>query len=97
MLLENNGIYSAGNGSKHIHIRYYLNTNWIKEKEFKIVYCPTGEMIADFFTKPLQGAQFVKFRDTILGIDAKDNDEYLASYRAILKKFCRVEEENADA
>jgi hypothetical protein len=52
MLLENNGIYSAGKGSKHIHIRYYFTTDRIKRKEFKVMYCHTGEMIADFFTKP---------------------------------------------
>ena len=39
----------------------------------------------------------MKFRDAILGINAKDNDECLASYRAVLKKFGLVEEENADA
>ena len=96
MLLENNGIYSAGKRSKHIHICYYLITDWIKKKEFKIIYYPIGKMITAFFTKPLQGAQFVKFRDAVLGIDAKDDDKYLASYRAVLKKFGLVEEENAD-
>ena len=44
------------------------------------MYCPTGDMIADFFTKPLQGAQFVKFRDAVLGIVAKNDNEYLATY-----------------
>ena len=97
MLLENNGIYSAGKESKHIHVCYYMITDWIKKKEFKITYCPTGKMIADFFTKLLQGAQFVKFRDAVLGINAKDDDEYLASYQAVLKKFGLVEEENSNA
>ena len=98
MLLENNGICSARKGSKHIHIRYYLITDRIKKKEFKVMqYCPTGEMIADFFTKPLQEAYFVKFLDAVLGINAKGDDECLASYRAVLKKFGLVEEENADA
>ena len=97
VLLESNGIYSAGKGSKHIHVRYYMITDWMKKKEFKIMYCLTGEMITAIFTKPLQGAQFVKFRDAILGINGKDDDEYLASYRAVLKTFGLVEEENADA
>ena len=39
------------------------------------MYCLTEKMIANFFTKPLQGAHFVKFRDAVLGINAKDNDE----------------------
>ena len=80
MLLENNGSYLAGKGSKHIHIRYFLTTDRIKKNRFKVMYCPTEEMIAGFFTKPLQGAQFVKFCDAVLGIDAKNDDKYLASY-----------------
>jgi len=31
------------------------------------VYCPTEEMLANFFTKPLQGSLFRKFRDVLLG------------------------------
>jgi hypothetical protein len=33
----------------------------------KIVHCPTEIMLADFYTKPLQGALFRKFRDVVLG------------------------------
>ena len=32
-----------------------------------IQYCPTAEMLADFFTKPLQGALFTKFRKVLMG------------------------------
>ena len=32
-------------------------------------YCPTDEMVADFFTKPLQGSNFEGFRQTILGME----------------------------
>jgi hypothetical protein len=36
-------------------------------------WCPTGDMIGDFMTKPLQGALFKTFRDQIMGvIPAKD-------------------------
>ena len=34
--------------------------------EVKIEYCPTQEMMADYFTKPLQGATFSKMRDAIM-------------------------------
>ena len=34
----------------------------------QIRYCPTGDMTADFFTKPLQGSLFKKFRDQILNL-----------------------------
>jgi hypothetical protein len=33
-----------------------------------IVWCPTGDMIGDYATKPLQGALFRKFRDQIMGL-----------------------------
>ena len=35
--------------------------------EVTIEYCPTEDMLADFFTKPLQGALFRKFRAVIMG------------------------------
>ena len=31
-------------------------------------------MIADFMTKPLQGAQFCKFRDIVMGVDVIKSD-----------------------
>ena len=37
------------------------------KKEINVIYCPTENMIADYFTKPLQGSQFLKFRDAIMG------------------------------
>ena len=36
-------------------------------EDIEIWYCPTENMIADFFTKPLQGSLFRRFRDFILG------------------------------
>ena len=33
----------------------------------KIEHIPTHDMIADIFTKPLQGSQFTKLRDMLLG------------------------------
>ena len=34
-----------------------------------IEHCPTEAMLADFFTKPLQGSLFRKFRSVLLGHD----------------------------
>ena len=34
----------------------------------KVVWCPTGDMTANFYTKPLQGARFRNFRDKIMGV-----------------------------
>ena len=32
-----------------------------------MVHCPTGEMLADFFTKPLQGELFRRFKAVVMG------------------------------
>ena len=66
MLLENNGRASSSKRTRHINIRYFFVTDRIKNGEVSVVHCPTGEMVADFFTKPLQGATFRKFRDLIM-------------------------------
>ncbi len=47
-------------------------TDRIARKEVAIQYCPTKEMVADYFTKPLQGALFYKFRDQIMGVVPMD-------------------------
>ena len=31
------------------------------------MYCPNGQMLADYFTKPLQGKLFHMFREVIMG------------------------------
>jgi hypothetical protein len=33
-----------------------------------VAWCPTGDMIGDVATKPLQGALFRKFRDQLMGV-----------------------------
>ena len=66
--LENNGRHSSGKRTRHLKIRFFFVTDRIGAKEINIEYCPTELLIADFFTKPLQGAQFRKLRNAILNI-----------------------------
>ena len=40
----------------------------VDDKVVTIEYCPTEQMMADYFTKPLQGALFRKLRDWIMGV-----------------------------
>ena len=87
MLIENHGRFSCRKGSKHIHIRYFFITDRIGAKEVRVEYCPTGEMVADFMSKPLQGSTFVRFRDMILGIKAKDFDKYRNEFDKIIKQY----------
>ena len=66
MLLEKHGKQSSSKQTKHVNIRYYFIKDRITKKELSVGYCPTGEMPADFFTKPLQGRLFFKFRKAIM-------------------------------
>ena len=66
MLLEKNGKRSSGKQTRHIDIRYYFITDNINRGTVRVAYCPTDDMIADFFTKPLQGSKFYKFRSAIM-------------------------------
>ena len=87
MLIHNHGRFSCEKGSKYIHICYFFVTDRIKHKEIKIKYCSTGEMIADFMSKPLQGSLFIKFRNLILGIREEDFDSYQKDFEQILLKY----------
>jgi hypothetical protein len=66
MRLEKNGRASSGRRTRHIDICYFFVTDQVKQKELRIEYCLTGDMVADFFTKPLQGSLFQKLRAIIL-------------------------------
>jgi hypothetical protein len=68
MWVAENGKASSGKGTRHINIRYFVITDCIARKEISIQYCPTKEMVADYFTKPLQGALLYKFSDQIMGL-----------------------------
>ena len=68
ILLETNGKASSGKRTKHINIRFFFITDRVSKGEVSVVWCPTGDMIGDYATKPLQGALFKKFRDQIMGV-----------------------------
>jgi hypothetical protein len=65
--METNGLSSCGKKSKHIDIRYFWLKDRIARGELEVKYCPTEHMIADFFTKPLQGKLFQRLKDVIMG------------------------------
>ena len=39
----------------------------MQNKAIHIIHCPTEEMVADFFTKPLQCSLFTKVRNHVMG------------------------------
>jgi hypothetical protein len=68
MLLENNGRMSSSKRTRHIDIRYFFVTDNIKCNNMRVEYCPTDDMLADFFTKPLQGSKYRRFRAMVLNL-----------------------------
>ena len=68
ILLETNGRKSAGKHSRALNIRYFFITDQVNKGKLHIAYCPTGNMIGDFMTKPLQGKKFREFRHVIIGM-----------------------------
>ena len=52
----------------HVKIKYFFIQYYLEAKEISIEYLPTGDMVADIFTKPLHGTVFSKHRGMITGI-----------------------------
>ena len=52
ILLEKNGILSSTRRTKHLNIRYFFVKQKIDDKEVTVVWCPTDELVGDFFSKP---------------------------------------------
>ena len=76
--MERNGRNSCTGNSRHIEIKYFWVKDRVDKKEIRIEYCPTWLMLADYFTKALQGSLFVRFRNIIMGYVHTDdilNDE----------------------
>jgi hypothetical protein len=65
--LLKNGKASASKKSRHIDIRYFFMKDRIEKEEFAVEYCPTEHMVADFFTKPLQGNLFRRMSAVVMG------------------------------
>ena len=82
ILLEKNGKASSSKRTRHIAIRYYFVTDRIAKGELTVEWCPTADMIADFMTKPLQGALFRKFRDIVMGIDVIKSGKAVSSKKS---------------
>ena len=65
--MERNGRNSCTGNSRHIDIKYFWAKDKVDRKEVRIEYCPTTLMLTDYFTKPLQGNVFRRFRQGIMG------------------------------
>ena len=57
--------------SRHVEQRFFWISDRLKNHSIEIKYCPTSLILAEFFTKPLQGSLFRDMRDI-----AQGNAEY---------------------
>jgi hypothetical protein len=64
---EKKGRKSCGPNSGHINIRYFFIKDRLEIEDFDVVYCPTEQMLTDFFTKPPQGILFRRLRVVVMG------------------------------
>jgi hypothetical protein len=84
MHLEKNGRSSSSKRTRHMNIRYFYITDQVSGKKLRIEHCPTGNMIADYFTKPLQGTLFKRMRDAIMFVDP--SSKYHSGQRSVLSQ-----------
>ena len=68
ILLLNKGKSSSGKRTRAINIRYFFLHDQQEKGNLTVKYCPTGEMIGDFMTKPKQGRDFKRFRNDVMGL-----------------------------
>ena len=68
IILNNNSCGSSCKITRNIKIHYLFVSNRVKSKEASIDYCPTDDIIANFFKNTLQGSKFTKFRNLIMKI-----------------------------
>ena len=83
MGMESNSRKSCGEKSRHISIRYFFIKDVLKRENIELVHCPTERMIADFYTKPLQGSLFRKLRDILMGLAPFPEEERVAVCKTV--------------
>ena len=62
--------------TRHINIRYYFITDRILKDYASKDFCPTLEIIGDYFTKALKVSQFHRLHNIILGIHEDEIPAY---------------------
>ena len=68
ILLLKNGKRSSGKRTRALNIRYFFLTDQQDKGNLEVLYCPTGDMLGDFMTKPKQGKAYQRFRRAIMGV-----------------------------
>jgi len=68
ILLEKNGKGSSSKRTRHINIRYFFITDNVEKNNLRIEYCPTDDMLGDYFTKPTTGEKFRSLRAAVMNL-----------------------------
>ena len=89
--MEKNGKDSCTGRSRHINIRHFFVKDRVDKGELEVEYCPTKLMIADYMTKPLQGAHFQLLRYMIMGWKSLD-DIIMAIRHSVKERVVNVTE-----
>ena len=66
LLLELNEIKSKGKRRKYIKHRYFSIKYKVDNDNVNLEWCISEKMMADGFTKPIQGSIFLEFRKFIM-------------------------------
>jgi hypothetical protein len=53
--------------TKHIGLKWHFLKDHVEQGTIKLRYLPTDVMVADMFTKPLEGHAMARHRSPILG------------------------------
>ena len=72
--MEKNAKALNRKSTKLNNIQYFFITNRVKNDKVSVFWCPTGDFIGDYVTKPLQGVMFRMVRDQNIGL-IKDADQ----------------------
>jgi len=73
ILLSENGRLSSSKRTRHLNVRYFFVTDKIQKGEVKVAYCLMENMLADFFSKSLQGLAFRKMQRIILNMPSTND------------------------
>ena len=76
ILMEENGMASSKKRTTHINVRCFFIKDKANSGEVTVKHCSTHDLLADFFTKPLQGIKFQELRNRVMGFvqDALENN-----------------------
>ena len=69
ILLETNGKQSLTKRTRALNIRYFFIADQVEKGRLTVEYCPTGSMVANFFSKALQGQLFRNLKGIIMVSD----------------------------